>query len=358
VQHLQTRLQNQWDFKERIDGAYLQVVFNLGNLELAPGVRHERTYSWGRGLRDIGDAAARRQVNPADPASVSTNTDAYVYARYTGRLTSDSSYGTTLAYLHGTYSVSKNLLLRAAYHDAITRADIANLIPGISNVNESTFTLNSTNPDLKPETSKNFNLGLEYYFESVGQVTIGWFKSKITDLQRTRTGIAVTDTWLASIYPNYTLSITDNVANAEMSGVEIDYAQQLSFLPGRLKGFGVFGNYTRLHFDTWNNYLNAAKDQWNAGISYMHGRFYAQFRVNYTGKRQTSTAVNGWHNFDGERRMCDVSVNYRLSPRATLFVNGKNIFDEPIWGYQGRKEAWARYARFGGFWELGVKGAF
>ena len=26
--------------------------------------------------------------------------------------------------------------------------------------------------------------------------------------------------------------------------------------------------------------------------------------------------------------------------------------------YQEREEAWARYARFGGFWELGVKGTF
>jgi hypothetical protein len=41
-----------------------------------------------------------------------------------------------------------------------------------------------------------------------------------------------------------------------------------------------------------------------------------------------------------------------------LFVNGKNIFDEPLWGYMGKEAAWARYARFGGFWELGVKGSF
>ena len=78
VQHLQTRLQNQWDFKERIDGAYLQTVFNFGKLELSPGVRYERTYSWGKGLNDIGDAAAKRAVNPTNPASVSTNTEAYV----------------------------------------------------------------------------------------------------------------------------------------------------------------------------------------------------------------------------------------------------------------------------------------
>ncbi|HEY8993318.1 MAG TPA: TonB-dependent receptor, partial [Lacunisphaera sp.] len=337
LQHLQTRLQNSWDFKERIDGAYVQAIFNLGRFDLSPGVRFERTYSWGKGVNDIGDAAAKRAVNPANPGSVSTASEAYIYARYGGRLTNDSSYDTTLAYLHATYRIRKNLLFRASYHDAITRADIANLIPGVSGVNESNFTLTTTNPDLKPEKSRNFNLSLEYYFEPVGQLTAGWFKSRIKDLQRTRTGIAVTDTWLASVYPGYTLSITDNVANTEMSGFELDYAQQLAFLPGHLKGLGVFANYTRLHFDSWDNYLNAAKDQWNAGVSYTQGPFYGQFRVNYTGKRQTSTAVAGWYNFDGERRMCDVAVSYRLSRHVTLFVNGKNIFDEPIWGYQGRE---------------------
>jgi outer membrane receptor protein involved in Fe transport len=144
-----------------------------------------------------------------------------------------------------------------------------------------------------------------------------------------------------------------------MSGFELDYSQQLTFLPGRLKGLGVFANYTRLHFDTWDNYLNAAKDQWNAGVSYTQGPFYGQFRANYTGKRQTSGPFNaGWRNIDGERFMCDVTVSYRLGRHATLFLNGKNIFDEPIWGYMDREEVWARYARFGGFWELGVKGAF
>lgn len=56
--------------------------------------------------------------------------------------------------------------------------------------------------------------------------------------------------------------------------------------------------------------------------------------------------------------MCDVNASYRPGQHASLFLNGKNIFDEPIWGYQGREEAWARYARFGGFRELGVRGTF
>lgn len=84
-------------------------------------------------------------------------------------------------------------------------------------------------------------------------------------------GIPVTNTWLASMYPGYTLSITDSVASSEISRFEIDYAQQLAFLPGVLSGIGVFANYTRFHFDTWDNYLNSAKDTWNAGLSFKTG---------------------------------------------------------------------------------------
>ena len=63
----------------------------------------------------------------------------------------------------------------------------------------------------------------------------------------------------------------------------------------------------------------------SAGLSYTLGRFYGQFRVNFTGRRQTSAAANGWPNFDGERLMCDLSASYRLSRHATLFLNGKNV---------------------------------
>lgn len=358
VQHLQTRLQNSWDFKEWIDGVYAQALFKVNQLEIAPGIRYENTFSWGRGLNDIGDTAARRVVNPANPASVNVNTEPYVIARYSGRLSSQSSYDTVLGYLHGTYRLRDNLLLRGSYHDALTRSDIANLIPGISNVNEANFSLTATNPDLKPEESKNVNVSLEYYFEPIGQITVGWFQSRIKNLQRTVTGVPVTDSWVAETYPGYTLSLTENVGRSKSSGFELDYAQELSFLPGVLRGFGVFGNVTRLHFDSWSNYLGSSKTTWNAGLSYARGPFYAQFRANYTGKRQTNLTTTGWDNIDGERMICDVRATYRLNRHLSLFVNGKNIFDEPIWGYMGKEEAWARYARFGGFWEFGVKGSF
>jgi len=358
AQHLQTTLQNQWDFKEQINAAYAQSIFTLGKFDLSPGLRYEHTCSWGKGVNDIGDAAAKRAVNPANPGSVSTTSTAYLVARYGNKLTSDKSYGTLLGYLHGTWRIRENLLFRASYHDALTRADIANLIPGISGVDETNRRLTATNPALKPEKSKNVNLSLEYYFEPIGQLTVSWFNSRIKDLQRTNTGIPVTDTWLAETYPGYTLSITDNVANSRTSGVEFDYAQQLSFLPGALKGLGVFANYTWLHFDTWDNYLGSAKDNWNAGVSYSLGGFYGQFRANYAGKRQTNITTTGWNNFDGRRLMCDVTASYSLSRHVTIYVNGKNIFDEPLWSYVRRREAWARYARFGGFWEAGVKGSF
>lgn len=357
-QQLQNTLRDQWDFKERIDAAYLQTIFKIGQLDLSPGVRVERTYSWGKGVKDIGDAAAKRAVNPTAPNTVSTTSPEYAYARYGTKLTQDQNFTTALGYLLATYHIRENLLARASYHDAITRADINNLIPGISSVNEDSRTLTATNPDLKPEKSHNFNVSLEYYFEPVGQFTVSWFNSQIENLQRTNTGLPVTDSWLAEIYPDYSMSTTTNIAKSHNSGLEFDYAQQLSFLPGVLKGLGVFANYTYLRFDKPDNYLGSAKDNANAGISYSIGRFYGQFRSNYVGNRQTSVSSTGWNNYDGKRLMCDVMLNYSLSSRLTLFMNGKNIFDEPLWSYVGRKEAWSRYARFGAFWEFGVKGSF
>ncbi|MGC4072950.1 MAG: TonB-dependent receptor [Nibricoccus sp.] len=359
IQHLTTQLQNQWDFKEQIDGAYLQSIFTLGKLDIAPGVRFERTYSWGKGVNDIGDAAAKRAVNPSNPGSVSTSSPEYVYARYGTKMERDDEYGTTLGYLHGTYRFTDNLLLRSSYHTAITRANMDNIIPGVGSVNESTMTVSIKNPELRPEMSRNYNVSLEYYFSKVGLFTVSAFRSDIEDLQATVNGQPITDPILAETYPGFTQTSTYNVGKSHNTGAEIDYSQELTFLPPFLRGVGVFGNYTRLYFDDWKNYHGSPKHTANAGVSYNRGSVSAQFRVNSTGKKRSNTEDGpGWDKYEGERTMCDLSASYSISRHFALFANGKNIFDEVSWNYTGRKEVLGRYARFGAFWEFGVKGTF
>ena len=47
--------------------------------------------------------------------------------------------------------------------------------------NEQQQTLTTNNPGLLPQMSENWDATLDYYFEPVGDISIGWFHKRITD---------------------------------------------------------------------------------------------------------------------------------------------------------------------------------
>ncbi len=340
------RAQNNWNFEEKIHAAYVQDVFTFGQLEVAPGVRYEKTDSSGRGLDRINNAP----------------------------ITGGNDYDAWLKYLHSTYRFSDNFLLRASYHDAITRADIANLIPGISAINETDQRISASNPDLKEERSKSWNASLEYYFEPVGAISIGGFYTEVTDRQfNNQTTLGADGYEGDTTYAGWTLLGPVNIGRAtHFSGLEIDYAQQLSFLPGSLRGLGVFANYTRLFYDDWGFYLGSPKELANGGLSFSNRRWSARLNLNWVGKRLSNPArtysvtTNTWTSaspfvevWDKDRLAVDLNLEYNLTSRLTLFVDGRNIFNEPsTYSYRGNEDNWERILKTGGIWMAGVKGRF
>lgn len=54
--------------------------------------------------------------------------------------------------------------------------------------------LTVNNPALKPQTSKNWDATLEYYFEPVGALTLGWFHKEIRDFIITNQEVGIMKT--------------------------------------------------------------------------------------------------------------------------------------------------------------------
>ena len=340
------RLQNNWDFKERIHAAYLQDIFKLGSLELAPGVRYEKTESDGKGINRVNNRP----------------------------ITGGSDYDAFLKYLHASYRFTPNLTLRASYHDAITRADIANLIPGISSVDDTNRRISASNPDLKEERSKSFNGSLEYYFEPVGLVSVGVFRTEVRDRQFSNQLVLGPDGYEGdTTYAGWTLLGPVNIAApTTFKGFEIDYSQQLSFLPGELKGLGVFANYTRVSYDDWGFYTGSPEVMANGGLSFSNRRFSARLNLNWVGKilnnpaRTYNVNTGVWTSaapfvevYQRDRLAADLNLEYNLTSRLTLFVDGRNIFNEPSqYTYRGVEENFERILKTGAIWMVGIKGRF
>ena len=366
VANLQQRLQNNWNFKEQIDAAYLQPIFKFGKLEIAPGVRYERTRNFGRGAKVLGDK---------DPAlaSLTPGTPAFVIKKYGSKISAGHTYSNTLGYLHASYDLSRNITLRAAFHQAITRADVSNLIPGISSVDFDNQILSASNPALKPEKSNNFNLGFEYYFEPVGAFSVSFFQFNVKDRQfGTQEYLGASGFEGDPTYAGWRVNWVNNVGNTlKQRGFEIDYQQQLSFIPA-LKGLGVFANYTASRFDDWGFWAGVAQVSANAGLTYDRGKFMSRLNGNWVGRqlqtvgRSYNLATNTWApaapfapEYQAARLLVDLNLEYRLTRAITVFADARNLFNEPtISTYRAVPDDFLRKLRTGTVWMVGLKGRF
>ena len=110
--------------------------------------------------------------------------------------------------------------------------------------------LSSGNPSLQPERAWNYDLLAEHYFPSVGVLSGGAFYKDITNFIFDRTAPYTGPIAQYNFHLNgdtiYYLSQPQNGPRAQLWGVEVDYMQHLTFLPGVLQGIGFDVNWTHV----------------------------------------------------------------------------------------------------------------
>jgi TonB-dependent receptor len=395
--NLRNRLQNMFDFKENIESAYTMANVKLSRqLTIVGGLRFERTQSEGRAYDDIGDKLAKAASGTSD-----TNNFNYILARYGQRSLKKQSYSDLFPSMQVRYAVQKNLILRGAYYRSILRPDPSNIARSLSittNTDGEVTGITDTNPDLKPEYADNFEVRVERYFEPVGVVSLGLFYKRIKDGQMGLTSSFTMDNipqdvldlgYTADYLVNQrqaTFTRTVNGPGTTLRGFELDYSQQLSFLPGLLRGFGVFANYTYTEPNDLTLFALAGnaggavssgipKNTANAGLSYKMNRFSGTVRVNWVGKRllgatgysldtttqtavATTSANSGVFNWEKTRTQIDVNLEYQVSRRLSLFMNVANLTNSPSYRYFVRSPLISRHGEYGAKYTMGVKGSF
>src|SRR5688572_27314187 len=147
------------------------------------------------------------------------------------------------------YRFSDKLMAIASASQSIMRVDLPTMT-GVATINEDTLTGSIPNLDLKPEHGNNYSARLEYYFEPVGVVSAGVFMMDVTDLQFSTSNVRAEDIGLGDEYPGYLFTTMSNAGRFRAKGLELEYSQQLTFLPGVFRGLGAFANYSRtVHSD-------------------------------------------------------------------------------------------------------------
>lgn len=193
-----------------------------------------------------------------------------------------SSYMNVLPSFNFIAHFTDNLMMRAAYSQAIVRPELSKLrnyqsigfhwgqsaSVGDPNaaLNDKTgtyaasnpFTGTGANPYLKPTFSHNYDLSLEWYFAPTGNVALALFHKTISNyvmsgayqLPITRNGITKT----------FNMSTYTNGDHGQVEGLEFAYTQFYDTLPGALSGLGVQFNYTKLYNHGGRNSLAGYAD--------------------------------------------------------------------------------------------------
>jgi len=191
------------------------------------------------------------------------------------------------------------------------------------------------NPELRPQYSDNYDLSAEYYFKSQGMVSFGVFRKKIEDYIQSDSSQFVgggPDNGFDGQYEGYTLVTTINTGFAKIEGYEFSYQQQLSFLPGWARGFGVQANFTKLNTEGPNREVAGFVDETaNVGLSWRGRGFDIRALANWRSKYKSTDSANpALVQFQNARTFVNLKSRYAFSQRLGLFVDIENVFGEPL----------------------------
>lgn len=314
----------------------------LGRTGYLTGVRTEKTDtdSWGWVRSRTLSTTAERLADPAGAAKRD-------YAPNLRQLS--GSYTKSFPSVHLTHDLTPSLKARLSWSTGFGRPSLSSALPN-ETINETAQTLSISNPGLRPQMASNWDASLDYYFEPVGNVSIGWFHKTMKDyiVSGVNAGTIATgaDNGYNGDYAGFTMLTTANAGTATVKGWEFSYQQQLNFLPGPLKGLSISANYTLL--DTNGNFGGAANltsgqvagfvpRTGNVNLAWRYGRFGARFLYNYTSSLITSyTATSiGRNQYRFERKAVNAGVEYSIRPNMRLTLDVSNPFNRPQKTYRG-----------------------
>lgn len=334
-------------FKERINAAYIMGGFDLGKLSVMGGLRVEETKVEAEGALQMITPEERARRAAYVGAVTPAETKRRIQAEYAQRATTKGDTRGVFPGLHFKYSPSRSLVTRLSYATNIGRPAIGQLIPRTTiNLPTTEFALGSistSNPNLRPQRADNFDLATEYYFEPAGLISVGFFLKEIKDFIYTRsdTVSAGADNGFDGNYVGYGLTTQRNGGYAKVKGLELNYFQQFTFLPGWWSGFAAFANYTRMkvegNYSTGNAIALAPTSEvagfnpetGNIGISYNRNRATIRVQFNHhgrylTGFSQTQSSLV----YRRARDVVDVKTQYQLTKNFDLYLDVVNVLNE------------------------------
>ena len=250
-------------------------------------------------------------------------------------------YTNLLPGAHARYQFTENAILKAAWTNTLARPGYFSLVP-FAAYSPDNQTLEQGNPNLEATTSSNFDVMYENYFASVGLVSFGGFYKDIKNFIYTQTALNVNDPRFGQLVSS---TRPENGGTARVSGLEIALQRQLDFLPGVLKGLGIYTNYTFTQSTTTgiegreNETIalpGTAKHMLNASLSYENKKLVVRASLNYASDYVDVIGSSQFNDVYYDRQtFLDVNASYAFSKNLRVYLEANNLTNQPLRYYQG-----------------------
>lgn len=262
-------------------------------------------------------------------------------------LTANNDYEDVLPSFNLAFEPREDLVLRLGAAKVMSRPTLGDLTPGGS-VAPTTRTVSFGNPQLDPFRATNYDASVEWYFQNEGLLAVAVFYKNIDSFIVVRPREAVWNTLglpdellQGAARPTDLFQVTErlNGEGGSLQGIELQYQQPFTFLPGLWSNFGFVGNIT--YVDSEVNYgagigdnrlLGQSKNTLNATLYYEDGPFQA--RVSAAHRSQYLSAFPGGNGNSEEgvndTTNIDFSTSYDFTDSMTVSLEGINLTDEYI----------------------------
>ncbi|MBV6647241.1 MAG: TonB-dependent receptor [Cyclobacteriaceae bacterium] len=336
-----------FEAEEEVIAAYLMAKLNLEKFTFIGGFRFEQTNF---------DYTANQVVFGYDPVE-----DDDFYER-TDKVANASDYNFFLPNVQVKYSPDQWTNIRAALTYSYARPNFSAALPNqlISRENEE---IEQGNPDLQPSSAMNVDLMAERYFSNIGIISGGFFYKRINEFIFNRTSEQS-----GGEFDGFEVTSPQNGKNANVWGVEVNWQQNFTFLPGPLSNLGIYANYTYTNSEAFiqNRADESQEDEeinlpgqadhvGNLALTYDDGKLQSRIAMYYNGSFLDELLDPGLDRFYADRAQWDFSVSYGVKPGIRVFAEFMNITNARLWYYQGSESRVMQQEYYGWWNRVGVK---
>ncbi|MGY6636895.1 MAG: TonB-dependent receptor [Erythrobacter sp.] len=282
-------------------------------------------------------------------------------AAHTGEILNDDrevTFDHWLPSFNARLDVGGGLLFRFAVSKGISRPDLqlfrsggaivdntGNLLREGTLADGPLFQIFTGNRNIRPVESWNYDLSLEWYFNTVGQFSVSLFAKDLQGIVNSGFDL-VPYTSPGGTTLDVLVNGPINADGGTLKGFEIAHQQTYTFLPGLLSGFGTQFSYTHVDGSEFGNSaligglgpfaagqpLNGiSKHTVNATLFYEKGNFSARTAYNWrsefliTQRDDIFPFSPIWQEASGQM---DASIFYSVNKNLKLGIQGVNLLDE------------------------------